>query len=129
MQRRPITNFMLVTRESAVFKSVGSSDHMAEGGLKNATYLAEQIISVIREVGAENTVQLIMDGANKACWPIINAEFQHIICAWCTAHVMDLLLEDIGKMEFFKEIWAQGKAVVIWIKGYQSFAAISFASR
>jgi hypothetical protein len=33
VQRRPITNFMLVTRESAVFlKPVDSSDHMAEGG-------------------------------------------------------------------------------------------------
>jgi hypothetical protein len=36
---------------------------------------------------------------------------------------MDLLLEDIGKMEFFKEIWVQGKAVVTWIRGHQSFAA------
>jgi hypothetical protein len=31
-----------------------------------------------------------MDGANKAFWPIINAE--------CTARVMDLLPEDISKM-------------------------------
>jgi hypothetical protein len=94
---------MLVTRESAVFmKSVDSTDHMADGGRKNAAYLAEQICIVIRDVGAENIVQVIMDGVNKACWPIINAEFPHIICAWCTAHVMDLLLEDIGKMEFSK---------------------------
>ena len=71
--------------------------------------LAEQIIDVIREIGAENIVQVIMDGANKACWPIINAEFPHIICAWCTAHVMDLLLEDKRQDGIFlKEIWAQG---------------------
>ena len=57
-----MTNFMLVTRESAVFiKSVDSTDHMAEGGRKNATYLAEQISSIIREVGAENIVQVVMD--------------------------------------------------------------------
>ena len=38
VHRRPITNFMLVTRESAVFtKSVDSTDHMAERGRKNAT--------------------------------------------------------------------------------------------
>jgi hypothetical protein len=96
---------------------------MADGGRKNAAYLAEQISIVIRDVGADNIVQVIMDGANKACWPIINAEFPHIICAWCTAHVMDLLLEDIGKMEFFNAISAQGKAVVIWIRGHQAFAA------
>ena len=78
-----------------------------------------------------------MDGATKACWPIINAEIQHIVCAWCTAHVMDLLFEDIGKMFFSKEIWVQGKAIGIWIRKHQLFAAkfsklaskISFASR
>ena len=53
VQRRPITNFMLVTRESYE--------------KENAAYLAEQIIDVIREIGAENIVQVIMDGANKAC--------------------------------------------------------------
>ena len=101
VQRRPITNFMLVTRESALFmKSIDSTDRMAEGGKKNAAYLADQINSVIKEVGGELIVQVIMDGANRACWHIINAAFPHIICAWCTAHVMDLLLEDIGKMYF-----------------------------
>ncbi len=61
MQRRPITNFMLVTRECAVFmKSIDSTDHMADGGRKNAAYPAEQIIIVIKEVGAENIVQVIM---------------------------------------------------------------------
>ena len=71
---------MLVTRESAAFiKSVD-----AEGGRKKTTYLAEQISSVIREVGAQNIFQVVMDGANQACWPIINTDFPHIVCAWCT---------------------------------------------
>ena len=76
---------MLVTRESAVFiKSIDSTDHIAEEGRKNATYLAEQLSSVIsrfREVGAENIVQVVVDGANKARWPIINTEFPDIVCA------------------------------------------------
>jgi hypothetical protein len=39
LQRRPITNFMLVTRESAVFlMSVDSLDHMAEGGRKGRAW-------------------------------------------------------------------------------------------
>jgi hypothetical protein len=76
VKSRP-TNFMLVTGESAVFmKSVDSTDHIAE--------------QLIKDVGAENIVQDRPDGANRACWPIINAEFPHIICAGCTAHVMDL---------------------------------------
>jgi hypothetical protein len=39
------------------------------------------------------------------------------------AHHIDLWFEDIGKMPFFKDIWEQGKMVVIWIRGYQVFAA------
>ena len=75
---------MLVTREGAAFiKSVDLTDHIAEGGRKNATYLAEQISKVIREVGAQNIFQVVRDGANKACWPIINTDFAHIVCAWC----------------------------------------------
>ena len=43
MQRRAISNFMLVTRESAVFmKSVDSTNHMAWRERKNALYLAEK---------------------------------------------------------------------------------------
>ena len=62
VHRRPITNFMLVTRESTMFiKCVDSTDNMAEGGSKNATYLAVQISSVIREVGAEKIIQVVMD--------------------------------------------------------------------
>jgi hypothetical protein len=59
-QRRAITNFMLASRENAVFMmSVDSTDHMADGGRKNAACLAEQ---TIKDVGAENIVQVIMDG-------------------------------------------------------------------
>ena len=54
-----------------------------------------------------------MDGANRASWALIIAKYWYIICSWCAAYVIDLFLEDIGKMAFFKEIWDQGKAVVI----------------
>ena len=64
-----------------------------------------------------------MDGANLATWPIITKEFPWIICSWCVAHVIDLWFEDIGKMPFFKDVWEQGKMVVIWIRGHQAFTA------
>ena len=124
-QQRPIINFMVITREAAVFsKSIDCSDHMAEGGRKDAQYLAEAIISEIKSVGPENVIQVIMDGANKAVWPFIQKEFPHITCAWCCAHVLDLLLEDIGKMEFFSALWEQGKNVVKWIRSHQHFRAL-----
>ena len=44
-------------------KSVDSTDHMAEGGKKNAMHIAEQINMVIREIGAENIGKVITDGS------------------------------------------------------------------
>ena len=48
---------------------------MAEGRKKDAVNIAANIISVADEFGAEDVVQLIMDGANKATWPIIAKEY------------------------------------------------------
>ena len=115
---------MAVIRAAAAFlKSVDCTDHMAEGGKKNAAYIACNVISVVKDFGAEDVVQVIMDGANKATWPIIIKEFPWIICSWCVAHVIDLWFEDIGRMTFFKDIWEQGKMVVLWIRGHQAFAS------
>jgi hypothetical protein len=123
-RRRPILNFMASTRGASIFlKSVDCTDHMAEGGKKDAAYIGSNLISVIKDFGAQDVVQVIQDGANKATWPIIEKEFPWIICSWCVAHVIDLWFEDIGKMTFFKDIWEQGKMVVVWIRGHQAFAA------
>jgi hypothetical protein len=90
---------------------------------KNAAYIASHTIDAILKLGPENVVQVLQDGANKATWPIIEKEYPWIVCGWCGAHVIDLYFEDIGKMVFFKDIWGQGKAIVIWIRGHQAFAA------
>ncbi len=42
---------------------------------------------------------------------------------------MNLLVEDIGKMEIFKAIWAQGKAVVIWMALQQEALLRHFSRR
>ncbi len=49
---------------------------MAEGGKKDAVYIALNLISVVKQVDAEHVVQVIQDGANKAACPIIEKEFQ-----------------------------------------------------
>ena len=41
----------------------------------------------------------------------------------CMAHVINLFLEGMSKAASFKNIWGEGKDVVIWIKGHQTFAA------
>jgi hypothetical protein len=36
------------------------------GGKKDAAYIASNLISVIKQIDAEDVVQVIQDGANKA---------------------------------------------------------------
>ena len=84
---------MASTRAAAACsKSVDCTDHMAEGGKKDAAYIACNVISVVKHFYAEDVVQVIMDGANKATWPIIIKEFPWII------YVIDLWFDDVGKM-------------------------------
>jgi hypothetical protein len=65
VNRRPILNFMNVTRGRTVFlKSIDFTDHMAEGGRKGAAYIASQTISTIEEFSPKNGVQVIMDGVD-----------------------------------------------------------------
>mmetsp|Transcript_60628 Transcript_60628/g.161885 ORF Transcript_60628/g.161885 Transcript_60628/m.161885 type:complete len:146 (-) Transcript_60628:296-733(-) len=102
--RNGIQNFMVSINGSAFFlKSLDCTIHLRDGVSKDAGFIADQLIGCIREFRAVNVVQVIMDGdgANRAAWPMIEAEYPHIVCSWCAAHVLDLLLADIGKLDIF----------------------------
>ena len=80
---RPILNFMASTQGAAAFlSSVDCTDHMAEGGKKDAAYIASNMISEVNQFNAEDLVQVIMDGTNKATWTIIIKE---ILSLWIAA--------------------------------------------
>ena len=80
---RPILNFMTSAQGAAAFlNSVDCTDHMAEGGKKDAAYIASNMISEVNQFNAEDLVQVIMDGTNKATWTIIIKE---ILSLWIAA--------------------------------------------
>jgi hypothetical protein len=81
------------------------------GKEKTKEYIAEQVCLMIEVEGAENVVLLIMDGACRSSFPLINEEYPHIIRMICAAHSIDLLLEDFAKPK------AQGPVVA----GYARF--------
>ena len=58
---------MASTRAAAAFlKSTDCTDHIAEGGQKDAVYIAANVTSVIDEFSVEDIVQVIVNGANKS---------------------------------------------------------------
>ena len=59
-------------------------------------------------------VRACTDGASvmRGAWEIIIKKYPHIVCCWCGAHVINLLMEDIGKLEFFASATIEAKQVV-----------------
>ncbi|KAK3911846.1 Zinc finger BED domain-containing protein 4 [Frankliniella fusca] len=60
-------------------------------------YVADILISVIREVGPEKFVILVTDNASnmRAAWLLVTEEFPHITAFGCAAHCWNLLFGDI----------------------------------
>jgi hypothetical protein len=67
------------------------------GKVKTKEYIAEEAILMIEAEGPENVAVLIMDGACRSAFPLINAKYPHVICLICCAHGLDLTLEDFAK--------------------------------
>ena len=62
---------------------------------------------------------VLTDGGNQSVWELVEKEFPSIVVGWCAAHVLDLLMEDIGKMPWFEKLFVQAKVVVKFIRGHQ----------
>jgi hypothetical protein len=82
-------------------KSVDASAHV-----KDASLLCELLSGFIEEIGLPNVVQIITD--NAANYVVVGKMLmeRHRSLFWtpCAAHCIDLMLEDIAKLSFIKEV-------------------------
>jgi hypothetical protein len=90
------------------------------GETKDAAYIVGQLIDCIREVGADNIIQVVTNSAAvcKAVGRLVEQEFSWIMWMPCTPHCLDLLLEDVGKLPWAAEVVAEAKAVVKFITNH-----------
>ena len=72
---------------------------------------------VIEEVGVQNVVQVITDNASNYVAAGRMLEEKHPTIWWtpCAAHCLDLMLEDIGKVDWVKKIVDQAKSITRYI--------------
>ncbi|XP_059077840.1 uncharacterized protein LOC131065844 [Cryptomeria japonica] len=108
-RNRTLLNFLVSCGGSTMFlKSIDASSHV-----KNATYLCEAIEEVIQEVGEENVVQVVTDNAASyvAAGKLLMERHPKIFWSPCAAHCLDLMLEDIGKLEWVKSIVERAKYI------------------
>ncbi|XP_047309896.1 uncharacterized protein LOC124913349 [Impatiens glandulifera] len=93
IQRRPLINFMVVTKNGPMFlKAVN-----CEGEYKDKFYISSLIKEVIMQVGPQNVVQVITDNAPvcKAAGMLIETMYSHIFWTPCVVHTLNLALKNI----------------------------------
>lgn len=106
VQNRPIINFLAVTADGAMF--IDGTD--TSGEQKDAQYIAAEIKRHIQQLGAENIVQVVTDSADNcaAARSVLTDDFPTITFSPCSAHCLDLLLEDIGNFHGLRISFAKG---------------------
>ena len=117
-QRKPIINILEVSGDAVTF--VTAKD--CSGHVKDGDFIAGMIIGHINsKPDPRSVVAVCMDNATRAAWPIIEKACPWVVCIPCTAHVLDLLLEDICKLPMFRPILANANALRMFLQN-KSFA-------
>ncbi|CAI5978558.1 unnamed protein product [Closterium sp. NIES-65] len=113
---RPQANVLLVNDSGAVFEqAVDCNMESKTGG-----YIASLLRPVIDKVGPKNVVAVCTDGGSNyasvakkiaSTWPHI----EHVPCA---THVLDLMMEDMGKMGWAKGLVEKGGEMIIFVRNH-----------
>ena len=105
---------MLVSSDTEQF--LGAVD--TTGFPKTAECQASIMEIYIKDVGLQNIVQICMENASsmRAATDIIEDKYPHIYFQGCTIHVMNLLLEDWGKVVWMKDVVKKARTIVKFIK-------------
>jgi hypothetical protein len=106
---RSLLNFLVHCPRGTMFiKSIDASAHV-----KDAKFLCELMDAFIQEISMHNVVQIITD--NAANYVVVGRLLmeRHRSLFWtpCAAHCIDLMLEDMGKTSFIKEVIDQARSV------------------
>ena len=96
----PYENYMLMSGHRKVF--LGCDDatgHLEEGGLRDANFIADGIIEVMEDIGAELIVHVVLDGAsnNGAARQMLEHKYPHVVTSHCLMHNVNLFFGDVKR--------------------------------
>ncbi|CAI7830052.1 unnamed protein product [Closterium sp. NIES-53] len=113
---RPQANVLLINDSGAVFvESIDTKMEMKTGG-----YIASILRPIVEKVGPENVIALCFDSGSNyaaACRELMT-EYPHIEHIPYATHVLDLLMEDIGKMGWAKDIVTRGDTLISFVRNH-----------
>jgi hypothetical protein len=101
VRKKPMLNYLFVTTQGAFYMGTEDvSEDLAAGARKDADFIFEGIDAMIQKIGPENIVTIITDGASacQGAWKRIESKYPFIFCLWCGAHVLNLFLKDVGRI-------------------------------
>ncbi len=114
--RRPLMNVMLCCPAGDIF--LGSVD--TSGNKKTRQYIAGELKKYIDQVGPHLVTQVCTDNAANmlgAMDDIVNA-YPHMTKQGCTAHALDLFMEDWAKVPQFKTLILKARRVCLYIRNH-----------
>uniref|UniRef100_A0A803LRA4 DUF659 domain-containing protein n=1 Tax=Chenopodium quinoa TaxID=63459 RepID=A0A803LRA4_CHEQI len=113
-----IINFLVYSVRGTVFhKSIDATDVYC----RDTNYYYSLMEKVVQEIGEEKVVQIVTDNeaSVKAAGKKLMDRFPHLYWTACTAHCLDLLLEDIGKKSSIKSVIERARKVSQFIYKYK----------
>jgi hypothetical protein len=115
VRREPILNVLSVQANRVEFIK---AENFA-GRHKSMRLIADDMIEVIKKLpDPEAVVAVYMDNATRGAWPLIEEACPWVVCGACGPHVVDLLMEDVGKLPFFKALFAKGNEIRLFVKNH-----------
>ncbi|CAI7899360.1 unnamed protein product [Closterium sp. NIES-54] len=113
---RPQANVLLINESGAVFvESVDTKMEQKTGG-----YIASLLRPILKKLGPENVVAFCMDGGSNyavACKELME-DYLHIEHVPCATHVLDLMMEDVGKMDWASNLVSRGNEIITFTRSH-----------
>ncbi|XP_057547057.1 uncharacterized protein LOC130825708 [Amaranthus tricolor] len=122
---RAIVNFLVSSPSRTFFhKSVDASSYY-----KNTKSLADLFDSVIQEIGPDNVVQIIVDGALSYSGVAnhILQSYGTIFISPCASHCVNLILDDFCKIDWVNRCIVQAQTITRFI--YNSVSLLEFMKK
>jgi hypothetical protein len=122
IRRESVLNFVLCFPKPIMFydaKYTGVESHTAE-------YIYQEFKSIIEAIGPSKFAGVITDNASamRAAWGLLNNDYPQLICLGCNAHIGNLLVKDILKLDWVEELMIQVKEIINFFHAHHQAEAI-----
>ncbi|CAI6001455.1 unnamed protein product [Closterium sp. NIES-65] len=109
-------NIICINAEGAVFQE--AVDCKAE--TKTGAFIVSVLQPIIEKVGPEHVVAICTDGGSNyvSAGKQLQKKYPHIEIVPCASHVLDLLLEDFGSMDWAQEVMPVATGMISFVRSH-----------